>query len=108
MSMSRANWVFALLLCTWLEGVPFATGADERMLYNGKIFTGEPEHPYAEAVALRGDKIVAVGNRGEVSQALASGAEAIDLKGNLLLPGLIDSNCQALAGGFSLISPVFG
>ena len=106
--MSRANWVFALLLCAWLEGVPLATGADERVLYNGKIFTGEPEHPYAEAVAVRGDKIVAVGNRREVSQALASGAEAIDLKGNLLLPGLIDSHCHAVDGGLSLISADIG
>src|SRR3984893_18418832 len=108
MSMSRANWVFALLLCAWLAGVPFARGADERVLYNGKIFTGEPEHPYAEAVAIRGDKIVAVGNRGEVSKALASGAEAIDLKGNLLLPGLIDSHCHAVDGGLSLISADIG
>ena len=106
--MSRANWVFALLLWAWLEGVPFATGADERVFFNGKIFTGEPEHPYAKAVAIRGDKIVAVGNRGEVSKTLASSAEAIDLKGNLLLPGLIDSHCHAVDGGLSLISADVG
>ncbi len=106
--MSKANWVFALMLCACLEGVPFARGADERVLYNGKVFTGEPEHPYAEAVAIRGDKIVAVGNRGEVSKALASSAEAIDLKGNLLLPGLIDSHCHAVDGGLSLISADIG
>src|ERR1700724_4152361 len=96
-----ANWVFALLLCASLAAVPFARGADERVLFNGKIFTGEPEHPYAEAVAIRGDKIVAVGNRGEVSEALASSAVAIDLKGNLLLPGLLDSQCHAVDGGIA-------
>jgi predicted amidohydrolase YtcJ len=106
--MSKANWVFALMLCACLEGVPFARAADERVLYNGKVFTGEPEHPYAEAVAIRGDKIVAVGNRGEVSKTLASSAEAIDLKGNLLLPGLIDSHCHAVDGGLSLISAGVG
>ena len=73
--MSRANWVFALLLCACLQGVAFAGGADELVFYNGKIFTGEPEHPYAEAVAIRGEKIVAVGNRGEVSKSVASGAD---------------------------------
>jgi predicted amidohydrolase YtcJ len=106
--MSKANWVFALMLCACLEGVPFARAADERVLYNGKVFTGEPEHPYAEAVAIRGDKIVAVGNRGEVSKTLASSAEAIDLKGNRLLPGLIDSHCHAVDGGLSLISADVG
>ena len=106
--MSRANRVFALLLIACLQSIAFAGGVDERVLYNGKIFTGEPEHPYAEAVATRGDKIVAVGNRGEVSKAVARGAEIIDLKGNLLLPGLIDSHCHAVDGGLSLISADIG
>ena len=106
--MSRTNRVFAALLFACLQGIAFAGGADERVLYNGKIFTGEPEHPYAEAVATRGDKIVAVGNRGEVSKAVARGAEIIDLKGNLLLPGLIDSHCHAVDGGLSLISADIG
>jgi predicted amidohydrolase YtcJ len=106
--MSRVNWISALLLCACLGGAPLARAADERVLYNGKIFTAEPEHPYAEAVAIRGDKILAVGNRGEVSKAVASGAEAIDLKGNLLMPGLIDSHCHAVDGGLSLISAEIG
>jgi predicted amidohydrolase YtcJ len=102
------RWVFAILLCTFLQGSAFAQAADEQVLYNGEIFTGEPEHPYAEAVAFRGDKIVAVGNRGEVSKAVASGAEMINLKGNFLLPGMIDSHCHAVDGGLSLISADIG
>lgn len=104
--MSR--WVFTLLLCACLQGVAFAGAADERVLYNGKIFTAEPEHPYAEGVAIHGDKIVAIGNRGEVSKAVASGAEMIDLKGNFLVPGMIDSHCHAVDGGLSLISADIG
>ena len=45
-----------------------ANKAVERIFYNGKIFTGEPEHPYAEALAIRGDKIVAVGNSTEIAR----------------------------------------
>jgi predicted amidohydrolase YtcJ len=85
-----------------------ARAADERVLYNGKIFTGEPEHPYAEAVAIRGDKIVAVGNRSEVSKAVTRGAESFDLKGNFLTPGLVDSHCHALDGGLALMSADIG
>lgn len=102
--MPRASWMFALLLCVCLQGAALAGPTDERVLYNGKIFTGEPEHPYAEAVAIRGDKIVAVGNREEVSKAVARDALMIDLKGNLLMPGMIDSHCHAVDGGLSLIS----
>src|ERR1700722_12552967 len=46
-----------------------AGDAAERILYNARIFTAEPDRPYAEAVAIRGDKIVAVGNRDEVARA---------------------------------------
>ena len=79
--MRKANWAFALWLCVCLPGVLFANGVEERVLYHGKIFTAEPEHPYAEAVAVRGDKIVAVGTRAEAVKAVGSGAEQIDLKG---------------------------
>jgi predicted amidohydrolase YtcJ len=106
--MSRPNWVFTLLLSACLQNVAFASGPDERVLYNGKIFTGDPEHPYAEAVAIRGDKIVAVGNRAEASKAVGSAADAIDLKGNFLTPGLIDSHCHAMEGGLTLISADIG
>ncbi len=37
-----------------------ADEAVERILCNARIFTAEPDHPYAEAVAIRNDKIVAV------------------------------------------------
>lgn len=97
-------WAFPVLLCACLQG----PAAHERILYNAKIFTAEPPHPYAEAVAIRGDKIVAVGNRVEVWRAVANGAESIDLKGKFLMPGLIDSHCHAVSGGLSLISATVG
>jgi predicted amidohydrolase YtcJ len=81
---------------------PDSNNASERVFYNGKIFTGEPEHPYAEAVAIRGAKIVAVGSFAEVKQTLGKNAEAVDLKGKSLLPGLIDSHAHPIDGGLSL------
>ena len=76
--------------------------AKERVLYNAKIFTAEPEHPYAEAVAIRGDKIVAVGTRAQAERAVSKNAESTDLQGKTLLPGLIDSHIHALHGGLAL------
>ena len=67
-----------------------------RLFYNGKVFTGEPEHPYAEAVAIRGDKIVAVGAQVDVMKAAGTDAEKIDLQGKTLLPGLIDSHTHVM------------
>jgi predicted amidohydrolase YtcJ len=87
---------------------PAANGATDRIFFNGKIFTGEPEHPYAEAVAIRGDKIVAVGSYADVQQAVAKDAESTDLHGMTLLPGLIDSHVHSIDGGFSLIGADVG
>jgi len=96
--------VFLVLFAICIKCISLAEAAEERVLYNGKIFTGEPNHPYAEAVAIRNDKIVAVGNRSEVMKVLGDSAILIDLKGNFLMPGLIDSHCHVIEGGLSLIS----
>src|SRR5260370_6710190 len=74
------------------------------MLCHGKVFTGDPQNPYAEAVAIRGDKIVAVGNLTEVVNAASVQAERIDLEGKSLFPGFIDSHSHSIDGGLGLIS----
>jgi len=76
----------------------------ETIFYNAKIFTGEPQNPYAEAVAIRGEKIVAVGNISEVSKEVGAKAERINLEGRTLFPGFIDSHSHSVMGGVGLIS----
>ncbi len=78
--------------------------ANDRILYNAKVFTADPQNPYAEAVAIRGDKIVAVGNLREVAKSVSSNAERVDLKGKSLFPGFIDSHSHSIDGGLSLIA----
>lgn len=98
---------FLTIISIFLLLVPgFAQGSDqaERLFFNAKVFTAVPEHPYAEAVAVRGDKVIAVGNLAEVSKAVSSGAEKIDLQGKFLLPGFIDSHIHPIEGGLSLIT----
>ena len=75
----------------------------ERIFFHAKVFTGDPQNPYAEAVAIRGDKIVAVGNLSEVEKSVPAGAERIDLEGKSLFPGFIDSHSHSIDGGLALI-----
>jgi hypothetical protein len=75
----------------------------ERIFFHAKIFTGDPQNPYAEAVAIRGDKIIAVGNLPEVVKAVSPNAERIDLEGKSLFPGFIDSHSHSIDGGLGLI-----
>jgi predicted amidohydrolase YtcJ len=99
--LSLAILVVALFFGT---RIAVADDAPERVFYNARIFTGEPDHPYAEAVAIRNDKIVAVGSRVNVEKAVRKQAELVDLHGQWLLPGLIDSHSHSVQGGLSLIS----
>jgi len=96
--------ILAAILFTAFVATAGADNSAERLFFNAKVFTAEPEHPYAEAVLIRGDKIIAVGNFTEVSQLAAANAEKIDLHGKTLLPGLIDSHIHAIDGGISLNS----
>jgi len=101
------------LLVLAVAGALFATSVVsddgvERIFYNARIFTAEPEHPYAEAVAIRGDKIVAVGSRVDVERMVRKQAERVDLHGQWLLPGFIDSHTHSIQGGLSLISADVG
>ncbi len=87
-----------------------AQGKDqsERVFFNAKVFTGVAEHPYAEAVAISGDKIVAVGNLPDVLRAASPTAEKIDLQGRSLLPGLIDSHIHPIMAGLTLVGADVG
>jgi predicted amidohydrolase YtcJ len=78
--------------------------ARDLLLTNGKIFTGNPLHPYAETTLVRDDKILAVGNQREVSSHADRDAQVVDLGGKTLLPGLIDSHAHAVLGGVDLLS----
>jgi predicted amidohydrolase YtcJ len=62
------------------------------VLLNGKIVTVGPEDSLAEAVAMKGNRIVAVGSEEYIRRWVGEGTEVIDLNGKTVLPGLIDSH----------------
>jgi predicted amidohydrolase YtcJ len=74
------------------------------VLLNGKVWTGDPGRPWAEAVAVRGDTIFAVGTTAEIRKIALGAANLVDLGGAFVLPGFIDSHTHFLAGGFALKS----
>jgi predicted amidohydrolase YtcJ len=73
-------------------------------LVNGKVWTGDAARPWAEAVAVRGEKIFAAGTTAEVRKLVGEGTKLVDLGGALVLPGFIDSHTHFLTGGFALRS----
>ena len=98
-----AALILALGLVTGCGGTREGNMVD-LVLVNGKVWTGDAARPRAEAVAVGGGRILAVGTTAEMRKLSPSGIKLVDLGGALLLPGFIDSHTHFLAGGFALKS----
>jgi len=73
------------------------------ILVNGTVWTVSATTPRAEALAIAGDKIIAVGSTSEIQQLATSKSRTIDLKGKLVLPGFNDAHLHFANGGSSLL-----
>ncbi len=79
---------------------PFDETADitTRVYFGGTVMTVDAAFSKHEAIAVKGERIVAVGNMADVKQAAGEDAEMIDLHGRTLMPGLIDPHTHILIG----------
>ena len=68
------------------------------VLHNGKIVTVDDRFTIAQAIAVKGERIVAVGTNDAVLKAAGSSAKRIDLKGRTVIPGLIDNHAHFARG----------
>lgn len=99
--MNRAQRILTLLvvlvsaLCLGGAGVAAAESADV-ILYNGKIFTSDTDHLWAQAVAVEGHRIQAVGGNAEVLALAGPATRLLDLEGRTVIPGLNDAHVHAL------------
>ena len=103
-SFSRALALTLALMAVFACRAASEGNMVDLVLVNGKVWTGVAERPWAEAVAVRGEKIYDVGTSAETRRLAGPGARVFDLDGALVLPGFIDSHTHFLAGGFALKS----
>ena len=78
--------------------------AADLIIRNAKVWTVDKDHPTAQAVAVLGDRIVAVGSNADVEAWRGARTRTIDASGKLLLPGFNDSHVHFVDGGLSLDS----
>jgi predicted amidohydrolase YtcJ len=74
------------------------------ILSNGRIWTGDSQRPLAEAVAIRGNRISAVGTNAEVMKLRGETTRLVDLRKRLVTPGFIDNHVHFISGGLQLSS----
>lgn len=67
---------------------------------NGKIYTVEDDNPWAEAVAVRGNKIVYVGDTAGAEELVGKGTERIDLTDKMMLPGYVSTHDHIIAAAW--------
>ena len=83
----------------WLSAsVALAQQPADLVLVNGKIVTVDDRFTIAQALAVRGDRIVAVGTNAEIGKLAGAGTRRIDLGGRTVTPGLIDNHMHLLRG----------
>jgi predicted amidohydrolase YtcJ len=75
--------------------------AADTIYYNGHIVTMGAARPIVEAVAIRGNRFIAVGSNQEVLQTADARTKKVDLRGRTVLPGLIDSHTHPIMAALS-------
>jgi predicted amidohydrolase YtcJ len=95
-----------LALTTAIVTVSMVTNAAQfspnLIIVNAKIHTMDPGRPHADAVAISGNRIAALGSSEEIRALAGSDTRVIDAGGRLVLPGFNDAHVHFLSGGFSL------
>src|SRR5216117_1912872 len=91
-----AQWLFSCLAAFFVTAMIRAQDVD-LVLANGNIYTVHDKQPKAEAIAVKGNRIVFVGSNEDAKKFHAP--KVIDLRGRTLVPGLTDSHCHIFGIG---------
>ncbi len=96
--MKLLTYLVLVGMSAWAQARPAA----DLIVTHANIYTVDRRHPKAEAVAVIGARIVAVGSRGEIDSWRGAATRVIDAHGRLLLPGFNDSHVHFTDGGADL------
>jgi len=96
--MLRTAWVLPAVLVAAGATASKAADAPDLILAGGKIFTADPARPWAEALAIAGDHIVAVGTSAEVRPLAGSATRVIELQKRVVVPGFNDAHAHVGGG----------
>ncbi len=91
--------VVSALLLSLTPAQPRVESADI-VFKNGNIYTANDKSPTAQAIAIKGDRILFVGSNAAAQKYVGEGTRVVDLHGNTVLPGLTDAHQHLSGVGF--------
>ena len=105
--MNNRNWfrwitVFMCIALLLARSRAQSKPAADLIVINAKVWTVDKSVPSAQAVAVLGERIVAVGSSAEVDEWRGARTLVIDAGGKLLLPGFNDAHLHFVSGGMQL------
>ncbi|MDZ7644998.1 MAG: amidohydrolase [Woeseiaceae bacterium] len=104
-ALRRAATACAALLLGALGACSTDTPAPATLVVSGgSIWTGNPQEPWAEALAVRGERILAVGTRAEIEHYIGADTRLLEASGGMVVPGFIDTHVHFATGGAGLAS----
>src|SRR2546423_12667776 len=90
--------IVSLVLCSTLPASARPT-IPQRVFINGNIYTMNERQPRAEAIGIKGDRIVFVGSNEDAKKYMGVETVTVDLGGKTVVPGLTDSHCHIFGIG---------
>src|SRR6185369_6523121 len=90
----------SLLLLTLFTPAPQRTESADIVFKNGNVYTANDKAAKAEAIAVKGDRIVFVGTNAAAQKFAGANTRVVDLKGNTVLPGFTDAHQHLSGVGF--------
>ncbi len=85
-------FVPALVLTAGCASQSQTVSPADLVLINGRVVTVEESQPEAEAIAVTGDRIVAVGSSGDIRQYVGPATKVVDVNGQLVVPGFVEGH----------------
>jgi hypothetical protein len=107
----KVNWMIrpafplvtaALILSLAAALASGAIPVADTIIARGRVYTGNSAQPWAEAVAVRDGKIIAVGDEQTISKLRSAATTVIEAGGHLVLPGFVDCHVHFFRGSLSL------
>jgi predicted amidohydrolase YtcJ len=101
-NMMQRLLLFFVLFTTFVGKVEAQMVAADLVIINAHVRTMDEGRPEAEAVAVIGNRIVAVGSTAEIKRLVGPNTRVVDAGGRLVLPGFNDAHVHFISGGFQL------